>query len=97
VMCRVVIVVITPVFGVRDSAHDGCSQVETPVDAANAAITPMIFDANAAKLASCLLHRLLAYRKLLQALLEGLGVVIRRNVGSRESLRLTESSSFDKR
>jgi hypothetical protein len=51
-MCRVVIFVMMPVFGDRGSARDECSQVETPVDAANAAITPMIFYANDVKLVS---------------------------------------------
>lgn len=42
----------TSVFDVRDSAHDGCGQFEMPADAAaNAAITPMRFDANAVKMA----------------------------------------------
>jgi hypothetical protein len=72
-MCRVVSFVIAPVFGVR---YDGCSQSEGPVDAANAAITPMRFDANATNPISVLLHRLLAHCELLQALLEGLGVEI---------------------
>ena len=48
-----------------------------PADAAaNAAITPMRSDANAVKMAFLLLHRLLAHCKLLQALLEGLRVVV---------------------
>jgi hypothetical protein len=51
-MCRVVIFVIMPVFGVRGSARHGSSQVETPVDAANAAITPMRFYANDVDLVS---------------------------------------------
>jgi hypothetical protein len=43
----------TSVFDVRDSAHDLCGQFEMPVDAAaNAAITPMRFDANAVMMAS---------------------------------------------
>lgn len=67
----------TSVFDVRDSAHDGCGQFEMPADAAaNAAITPMRSDANAVKMAFLLLHRLLAHCKLLQALLEGLRVVV---------------------
>jgi hypothetical protein len=75
-MCRVVIFVMMPVFGVRGSARDECSQVETPVDAANAAITPMIFYANDVKLVPILLQRLLSHCKLLQALLEGLRVEV---------------------
>jgi len=51
-MCRVVIFVIMPVFGVRGAARHGCSQIETPVDASNAAITPMRFYASDVDLVS---------------------------------------------